>query len=691
MKRKNAQRKGKNMPERKKRDHSVRKIVYDNSKTQRRMLLLPLLALGLTLIVELLNRGCLPSRLWDYICHRPLYFIYNTLIVLTTLIVSELFKRRKATLVSMSILWIILGVVQFLVVKYRTQPFCSVDILMLKDAFSLITIYFSWSQIILMFGMGFFIIFLVITMFSRMCRRKSFNFGLSLTTFMGFTLACICICVLGIRYGYFPKRFDNLVDAYNDYGFATCFAMTFGQQGIDRPETYSTESVVEILEKIDDEPREESQTHPVFDETDNLTHPNIIFVQLESFFDVNTIIGGEYSRDPTPNFNRLSQNWPSGELYVPTIGGGTANTEFELISGLNLDFFGAGEYPYNTILQEKPCGTICYDLKDYGYKSTAIHNNTGSFYSRNEVYSRLGFDRFVSLEYMKNVEYTELGWAQDRVLTDEILRALKSTEERDMIFTISVESHGKYAETYEYEEGDVEVLSLPDKIPMAPFQNFINLLTGTDDFLGDLIRRLSWFDEPVIVVAYGDHLPALELESAMLTTNNIYASRYVLWNNYGAEMEAPDLQCYRLSANLLEQLGFSGGVITKYHQSADPGETGEEYLEKLELLEYDMLYGDQEAYDGESPYVETELQMGSVPVVIEEAEIKYKRMLVTGQNFTEYSTIVVNDQMVSTAYIDDQHIIARVDALAAFDSFSVAQVTKDGVTLSRTEEFELDN
>ena len=670
----------------------ARKIVFDTSRPERRMLILPLLAFGLTLAVELLNRGASPARLWAFISQKPFYFFYNFLIVLTTLVFSELFKRRRAVLISVSILWLVLGLVQFLVVKYRTQPFCSVDILMLKDAFSLITVYFSWPQIILMFGGGFAVVFLVVMLFARMRRRRHFNRAVSVIAFSGFVITCICVCALGMRYGLFPQRFENLVDAYDDYGFATCFAFTFGQQGISRPDSYSTQTVAEILEDIDEEPEAETGelTYPTFGEGDNLSHPNIIFVQMESFFDVNTIIGGEYSRDPTPYFNRLSASCPSGELYVPTIGGGTANTEFEVLSGLNLDFFGAGEYPYNTILQEKPCETVCYDLKDYGYVTTAMHNNTGTFYSRNEVYSRLGFDRFVSLEYMQDVSYTPLGWASDGVLTDEILRALTSTEERDMIFTITVESHGKYAETYEPEEGDVEVLSLSDQIPLAPFQNFINLLTATDDFLGNLIRTLSQFQEPVIVIAYGDHLPALELDSDILTTGNIYASRYVIWNNYGAKFEAPDMQAYRLSAWLLEELGFSGGVIAKYHQSKDPEDTSEEYLNKLELLEYDLLYGDQEAFGGEIPYVATDLQMGSVPITIEDASLKYGRLLVTGQNFTEYSRIVIHDQIVETAYIDSQSIIALIDDGMVFDRFCVAQVNPDGVALSRTEEFILE-
>lgn len=678
-------------PERRK---SVKKRYrYEKSRPVTRLVCLPLLAMVLVLFVEQMNRNMNPAKLFEYVAANPFYTFYNYLIILTTLVFSELFIRRCAVLVTTSVVWVVLGIIQFLVVKYRTQPFCSVDVLMLKDAFSLITIYFTWPQIILMFAGGFVLVILAVTMFARMPRRRRFNRPLSTIVFAGMAFVCACVGTLSVRYGLLPQRFDDLVTAYQNYGFATCFTMTFGQQGISRPESYSSDAVTEILENIDesetaDKTGDEERKYPEFDESDNLDQPNIIFLQLESFFDVGTIIGGEYSEDPTPNFNRLCQYWPSGELYVPTIGGGTANTEFEVLSGMNLEFFGAGEYPYNTVLQENTCETVCYNLKDYGYVSTAMHNNTGAFYSRNKVYTRLGFDRFVSLEYMRDVGYTELGWAEDSVLADEIMRALRSTSERDMIFTISVESHGKYAETYEYKEGDVEVISLPDEIPMAPFQNFINILTGTDDFLGALLPQLAWFEEPVVLVVYGDHLPALELTSEMLTTGNIYASRYVIWNNFGKSFEAPDLQSYRLSANILKQLGFSGGVITKFHQNADVDDISEEYLSRLEMLEYDVLYGDREVYGGEYPHQPTDMTMGSVPITIMDWDMRYGRMLITGENFTEYSTVMIGGQPVNTAYIDSEHIIILTEDLPEFDAFSVAQINKDGVMLSETQPVE---
>lgn len=668
------------------RKHQQRRVKYDTVHPQVRLIQLPVMALVITLIVELFNRGLNPGRMLEFVTGRPLIFLYNALIVLTTLIASELFKRRRAVLYTISLTWVVLGFVQYTVIKERTQPFCSVDILMIKDAFSLMTIYYTWPHIILMFGSGFAAIALVVLLFTRARRRKRVNYAASTVTFAGFVMLCVMFSALGIQAEVLPRRFDNMVDAYNNYGFPVCFTFTFGQQGISKPETYSTETVAEIIKDIDSDDDGEL-TYPVFSASDRPEQPNILFIQLESFFDVNTIVGSAYSADPTPTFNRLCRNFPSGLLYVPTIGGGTANTEFEVLTGLNLDFFGAGELPYNTLMQQTPVETINYDLKEYGYTATAMHSNGATFYSRNVVYPNMGFDRFVSLEYMQDMKYNALGWAKDHELTGEVLRALQSTEGRDVLMCISVESHGKYAEEYIPREGDIEILELPEQIPLAPFQNFVNIIPATDSFLKELVHAIARFEEPTVVIAYGDHLPAMELQDDMLTTGSIYASRYVIWNNFGRAFDAPDLQAYRLSANVMKQLGFSGGVIAKYHQSYDADEAGEEYLDKLEQLQYDILYGEKNAYEGETPYVPAHMTMGSVPVTITDANGEYGRLLVTGENFNEFSAVMIDNKPVDTAYVDRNHIVARMDDPLSVTSFAVAQVARDGTVLSQTKSF----
>lgn len=667
----------------------------DRTPGLRRAVTLPVLALTLTLIVEGFSRGSVSSML-SFLKGHPAFFAFNWLIVLTTLCFSELFKHRKGILLTLSLVWVGLGIAAFLVMKERTQPFTSMDILMLKDAVKLTTIYYSWTQIIAVCIAAFVGVVVFVGVLSRLPKRRHVHYRSALTVCAGLVILCFCLSTLGVSWGYFPRYFESLVDAYNQYGFAACFTLTFGDMGVSEPDEYSTETVSGIVEEIGEtDPSGETPAaaHPVFDEEDDLAHPNIIFVQLESFFDVNTIIGAEYSEDPTPNFNRLCAEYPSGELYVPSIGGGTVNVEFEVLSGMNLDYFGAGEYPYSTVLQEQTCETIAYNLLDQGYSTTAMHNHTGTFYSRYQVYSRLGFEHFVSLEYMPYVTYTDIGWAEDLILADEITKAMDASEARDFVMAITVESHGKYEDTYTYTEGDPEILSLPEQLSQPRFANYLHLIHETDAFVGKLIKDLEAYDEPVICVFYGDHLPGLDLTADILTTDNLYASRYVIWNNYGAEFDAPDLQAYRLNANLLKQLGISGGVITRYHQAAEIApEADSEYFTNLEMLEYDLLYGDRTAYEGGvSPYEPVDLMMGTSPIAITSVSNLYGRVLVNGQNFTEYSTILIDGAAYPTAFISSAQIVAVVPRMTPVSAVSVAQLTADGTELGRTAEWNMES
>lgn len=668
----------------KKKGEAAKNARFDTASAKSRVILLPLLALALSLVVEGLNRASV-AKLFRFITERPVYFLYNYLIILTSLTFSELFKRRKSVLYTVCVAWIALGIAEFMVAKERTQPFTSMDVLMLKDAITLTTVYYTWPQIILMYGSIFLAAVLLIYIVTRLPRRRQVNYTLALSSFCGFLTLCFCSYALGVHFGAFPRYFDNLVDAYDQYGFAACFTATLGNMGVSKPSDYSTEIVTGIVEEIDEE------TPHVFSSEDNLDHPNVIYLQLESLFDVNTVIGSRYSEDPTPNFNRLSRECPSGELYVPSIGGGTANTEFEMLSGLNIDFFGAGEYPYTTILHETTCETIAYNLRAQGYSATALHNHTGTFYGRNEVYSRLGFDHFVSLEYMPYVTYTEVGWAQDGVMADEIMKALKASGERDFIMAITVESHGKYDENYVYHAGDPEILELPEQINANRFASYLHLIHETDAFLGKLIDKLEKFDEPTVCVIYGDHLPSLDLTADVLTTNNLYASRYIIWNNYGAEFEAPDVQAYRVSANLLKQLGIPGGLITKYHQSADPTDTDQAYLDNLEVLEYDVLYGDKSAYEGENPYPVIDMTMGCEPIEISSVSRRYGRVLVNGANFTECSVIELDGESYPTAFINSAQIVAIVPRTTEVHQVCIVQKSADGVEMGRTEPYSLDD
>jgi phosphoglycerol transferase MdoB-like AlkP superfamily enzyme len=193
--------------------------------------------------------------------------------------------------------------------------------------------------------------------------------------------------------------------------------------------------------------------------------PNIILIQLESFFDPAEVEFFTTSEDPIPTFRHLMNNYSSGYFKVPSVGAGTANTEFEVLTGMNLRYFGPGEYPYKTLLkyEKNQTESVATALKSFGYGAHALHNNGGNFYSRADVFNNLGFDSYTSKEFMNILQMTENGWAKDDVLTQHILNSMDSTEQQDFVFTITVQGHGDYPEEKVLENPRILVDGIADE------------------------------------------------------------------------------------------------------------------------------------------------------------------------------------------------------------------------------------
>ena len=97
--------------------------------------------------------------------------------------------------------------------------------------------------------------------------------------------------------------------------------------------------------------------------------------------------------------------------------------------------------------------SICNDLSKIGYTSHCVHNNSATFYGRNDVFKNLGFDTFTSMEYMNGLQENPNGWVNDDVIAPQIIKTLDSTDGADFTFGITVQSHGKYdVDTGDYEQ-----------------------------------------------------------------------------------------------------------------------------------------------------------------------------------------------------------------------------------------------
>lgn len=102
-----------------------------------------------------------------------------------------------------------------------------------------------------------------------------------------------------------------------------------------------------------------------------------------------------------------------------------------------------------------------------------------------------------------------------------------------------------------------------------------------------------------------------------------------------------------------------------------------------------MLYGDQEIYDEAGAPEPTKLQMGIAPIQLKSAILEYGRLMVSGEGFTEYSSVATDEDILKTVFVDDQHLVVEVplgEEKTFAESIAVAQINTDGAELSRTKE-----
>lgn len=632
------------------------------------------LALTINLLLEILGRRSVFGAL-RYLFASPFAFLCNTLIILLTLTIALFFKRRVFFMTAISTVWILLGIANCILLGFRTTPLSPVDFRIVQTAFQVIDYYldaFDFILILLLLGA----VGVSGVILWRKAPKSKPNWPKTLASFAIVLTATFLSMSITFQTNALDSGFGNLVDAYDKYGFAYCFSYGLFDKGVSKPDGYSKETVDLVAGKLGGQTAEPAGER----------RPNVIFMQLESFFDPKLLSGVSFSEDPVPVFTALKDAYPSGMLTVPTVGAGTVNTEFEVLTGMALKFFGAGEYPYKTILKKTACGSMAYELKELGYTATALHNNAGLFYERYKVFPMLGFDRYVSIEYMENVEYNSIGWAKDAVLTNEILKILAATDQPDFIYGISVQGHGKYSADPELNDGKIRVSGVEDAELRAQTEFYVNQLRETDAFLGELIAALEETGEDCVLVLYGDHMPALDLIAPeALANGSIYQTQYVVWSSFDIAGEDADLAAYQLGAAVLERLGWSGGVMQRLHQSAEAFDK-EAYLEAMHLLQYDLLYGERYAAGGEAP-VPSEMRMGLTDAEISGVRRENGGIVVTGTGFTAFSKISVNGELCETEYRSGGELAAADVELERNDEVCVCFAGDDDIVLSETKPF----
>ncbi len=672
-----------------------------------------LLACAICFVIEWVSRHSFLEAC-QFMVDRNLVFLYNSLIVFASLMLVYTVKRRALMRLVISSFWIFLGVINGCVLAKRVSPFGFTDITMIRDLFTMQSNYFSAGEavIAIIAVIALLLVIAAVAIWGPKYRGKTHRV-LGLLASAAVILMLPSVTDAAVSNNILSDYFENLAQGYKDYGFVYSFSSSVIDTGMSTPENYSEEAVNEVLAKIgtsntaaasaeesadgteeaqaavkqegikttsslsasdaaavsqesvSTEEETAAETEPAENEisaeseipeeegTVSGENPNIILVLLESFVDPEQIKFLNLSEEVTPNFHYLYNNYSSGYLEVPVVGAGTANTEFEVLTGMGLQFFGLGEYPYKTVLQNTNVESIASDLSELGYGTHAVHNNGGNFYSRAKIFSQMGFDTFTSKELMDIKDYTPLGtWPTDDILVGEVEKSLDYTPDQpDFVYTITVEGHGDYPKYQVLENPEIQVSGVEDEEMAYAWEYYVNQIHQVDEFIGELIDMLEQRDEETMVIMFGDHLPTMGLTEEDMVSGSIFKTQYVTWNNFGMKKTDETMTSYQLMADMTERLGIEHGTMFTFHQNRYKYAAEEEYQEAMELLQYDILYGDHYVYGGENPYPASDLIMGTEDVVIDSIERIGDYYFIRGQNFTKWSKAFINGEKVSTTYI----------------------------------------
>ena len=627
---------------------------------------LVLQALGcavLYFVIEAISRHSFVEA-WEYMTEKPLVFAYNTFFIFTTMLIVYLFRRRCFWRVLIATLWLFLGAVNGIILMTRVTPFTGPDLHLLSDAAAMAKKYLPASGVVVAaIVAAIVLVFLVWLLIKGPVYRGKRKFRYIIPMILIGALSFAGVTQLALEKRVLSNYFGNIAFAYEDYGYPYCLMTTIFNTGISCTRDYSENEIKRI-----------QNTEKNLPETKEGDHPNIIFLQLESFFDPELVNYLELSKDAIPNFRKLMEEYSSGYYKVPSVGAGTANTEFETITGMSLHYFGPGEYPYKSILKESTCESASYILKELGYSTHAIHNNEANFYGRKSIFPNLEFDTFTSAEYMAEEDLKNpTGYTKDCILTDEIIKCLDSSEGPDYIYTISVQGHGDYPEEPILDDPEITVSGAPTTEKNNAWEYYVNQLHEMDDFVKVLTDTLADYPEDVVLVMYGDHLPTMGLTVEDVDNKYLFQTEYVIWDNFGLEKKDENLAAYQIAAEVMDRVGIHDGTIFRYHQAR---RNTKNYQVDLETLQYDILYGEKYAYGGKSPYKKTKMRLGLYDVTLDsislvsEADYTYQ---IRGTNFTPSSQVKLNGEWYETSYINSTTLIITGTQLNDFDRLSVVQ------------------
>lgn len=466
------------------------------------------------------------------------YLLYGLILVIS--------KRSFISLSLGSLLVMIIGLVDYYVIQFRSVPLYPWDILSVKTAMSVSDNYsYSLDQKSMLIVAGF-VLLIVIGLLTR--------WKLPMDNKQYHLLSVLGTLVLWVLYGT-SVQMPEVHDAVGFYeyhftpnafyqlnGFAVSFISNMQYLDVSKPGNYSIQKVQEILEPYIEESKKNEAG-----EADSVK-PNIIVIMNEAFSDPAVLGDFETNVDYMPYIRSMTKNTVKGNLHVSVKGGNTANSEYEFLTGNSMAFLPAGSVPYQQYIRgEMP--TVASQLKNMGYETFSIHPYRANGWNRNKVYEYFGFDTSYFKESFTSApvirEYTSDLATYQKIV--DIYNS-KTPGQPMFVFDVTMQNHSSYSKEYDNFTPDVEVIDSNGSARLL--ERYLSLIKISDEAFAQLVEYFSVADEPTIILMFGDHQPADWVVSPIYSMNGNndqnswsesmerYQVPFILWANYDIDEAA---------------------------------------------------------------------------------------------------------------------------------------------------------
>lgn len=517
-----------------------------------------LLSLGLTLLVATISFVFI--QLLQFSLDIPIFidfFVGNIPLVTMNIFVLWIIQWPFVLLLGNAIkssfvflfFIILLGIGNYQKMLYRPEPVYPSDILMLKDIKFLFFSVERMIQVLIVVVVVAFIVSLFFLSKSAYIKKANIiNKGyIRVFSFIVSLILFIPLVSFNKTDNIVKKSFENYADVqwisfnqvknYERNGVVAGFLYNLSGQAINEPPEYSREKIQELVTKYKNEAKEINTNR-----IGSIDDVNLVYIMNESLSDPNSFEGLSVTPDPLKNHKQISKDSWSGESLSQGFGGGTANIEFEALTGISFEPLLpniSSAYTQLTSKMNRVPTVISYldSETNKEFTKTAIHPFQSSMYRRTEVYNEMGFDNLIFEEDMDFDDKLESSlYISDWAAYQQVLQEMTKTKTKDFVHLVTMQGHGPYHVGY---FGNLQKFVVEGKVSQMDMLNYVSSLQYTDEALLSYISEANKSDEKIITVYWGDHLPSAY--SYDVTKQNEEVAKYqtplIIHSNFSTEHE----------------------------------------------------------------------------------------------------------------------------------------------------------